>query len=345
MIFYVLLLLILCATCLALFNLVVSILPVADGKLAKILKRVRNGDNLRGRVNLHGRENPRGGVNLRGRENPRGRENLRGREADFGMHVSDAAARAKLAMRYRAGEDAFGLAKRAVSKMIVLSGERRVAVEKKLLRAGYSVKAEMFYADVIVRVLAVYLLVPLFLLLGVTAAAAGTVFLGIGLYYKWIGEPDERIRRISAQITDELPRFVSVLGYSMTTDRDLIRTIERYLRIAKPALRNDLELLLLEMKAGNNADALKRFDERVGNAQLSAFISGLIDAGRGVDQKTFFFLMEENMKQLFIENKKKELASRPAKVKKAIISAGLCMFLIYLVPICVQLVEGMTMFK
>ena len=309
-----------CAVFFALYYLTLSMLPVTDGKLAKMLKRVH-----RGRAHTH---------------MPQGTP-----ASEFGRNVSDAASRAKLAMRYHAGDDAYGALKRSLAKAVFLSDERRKAVNKKLQRAGYKASAELFYADVIARVLTVYLLIPVFVLLGITAAAAGTVLLGVGLYYKWIGEPDERLRRMAGEITDELPRFVSVLSYSMTTDRDLIRTIERYLKIAKPALRNDLELLLLEMKASNNAEALKRFDDRVGNSQLSAFISGLIDAGRGVDQKTFFFLMEENMKQLFIENRKRELARRPARVKKAIIAAGLCMFLIYLVPICVQLMEGMAMFR
>ena len=295
-------------------------MPITDGKLAKLINRVRMG---KAEV----------------------RDASGGAATSIGLYVSEAASRARLAKRYQAGNDAFGFFKRALAKLIILSEERRAAVNKKLFRAGYRVSAELFYADVIARVLAVLLLAPVFMILGITAAAAGTILLGVGLYYKWIGEPDECLRRISSEIVDELPRFVSVLSYSMKTDRDLLRTIERYMKIAKPALRGDLELLLLEMKAGNNAEALKKFDERVGNPQLSAFISGLIDAGRGVDQKTFFFLMEENMKQLFIENKKRELARRPARVKKAIIATGLCMFLIYLVPICVQLIDGMSMFK
>ena len=265
--------------------------------------------------------------------------------AGIGLTVMDAASRTKLSMRYNAGGNFFGMLKKAVSKLVCLSDGRREAINKKLARAGYSAKAELFYADVIVRAAAVCLMVPVFMLLDIPVAAAATFFLGIGLYYKWIGEPDERIRKISEGISEELPRFVSVLSYSMTTDRDMIRTIERYLKIAKPAFKVDLELLLLEMKAGNIPEALRRFDERVGNSQLSAFISGLIDAGRGIDQKTFFYLMEENMKQLFVENKKKELSRRPARVKKAIICVGLCMFLIYLVPICVQLIDGMSMFR
>lgn len=301
------------------YFLVAAFLPVGGRRLEKLIKRINRQKADAG---------PRAGY-----------------QADFSRTVTDAALRAKLAMRYRAGEGVYGVLKRALSKLIIISPERRGTVENKLTRAGYKVKAEEFYADVIIRVVGVYLLVPVFLLLDIKVAAAGTVILGLGLYYKWAGEPDSRLRGITAAISDELPRFISVLGYSMSTDRDLKQTVERYLKIAKPALRYDLELLLLELKAGNNAEALKRFDTRVGIPQLSSFVSGLIDAGRGVDQKTFFYLMEENMKLMFIENRKKELSRRPVKVKKAIIAVGICMFLIYLVPICIQLKDGLEMFR
>ena len=300
--------------------LALSFLPVTDGKLIRLLKRIRQNKHASGAPSV------RYGVN-------------------YGLNFTDAAVRAKQGSRYGAADGMFGMITRVFARFIFISGERREFIQQKLTRAGYKVKAEEFYAGVILRVIGVYMLIPLFILLYIKVAAAATIILGVGLYYKWIGEPDARLKHITAEISDELPRFVSVLNYSMATDRDLVRTINRYIKIAKPALKNELELLLLEMKAGNNAEALRRFDERIGLQQLSAFVSGLIDAGRGIDQKTFFYLMEENMKQFFIENRKKELSRRPLKVKKAIISVGLCMFLLYLVPICMQLINGLSMFK
>ena len=304
----------------AVYFIAISFIPTVDVRTAKILKRINSGSG--------------GGAGGRGR--------LTG---GYIQTVEFAASRVRSVNRYSAGSGVYGALKRLISKMICLSDGRRAVIDKKLRRAGYAAGAELFYADVILRVAGVCTLIPAFILLDNMVAAAATAILGVSLYYKWAGEPDARIRKLNAEIADELPRFVSVLSHSMTTDRDLTLAVEKYLKIAKPALRADLELLLLELKAGNSADALKQFDGRLENPQLSAFISGLIDAGRGIDQKTFFYLMEENMKQSFIENKKRELAGRPAKVKKAIIAVGLCMFAIYLVPICVQLLDGMSMFK
>jgi len=301
-------------------SLVFAFTPTVGAKAAKAIKRLNQGGAI--------------GKGLGG-----------GPANAYWQTVEAAVSRKKAETRYHAGAGAFGLAKRALARLIILSPERRSVVEKKLYRAGYRATPELFYSDVILRASAVCLLAPALAFLDNKLAAAATVLLAVGLYYKWIGEPDARLKKIASSISDELPRFVSVLNYSMSTDRDLLRAIERYIKIAKPALRGDLELLLLEMKAGNYTEALKRFDSRIGNSQLSAFVSGLIDAGRGVDQKTFFYLMEENMKALFIENRKKELSRRPAKVKKAIIAVGLCMFLLYLVPICIQLAEGLSMFK
>ena len=292
-----------------------SFIPAADGRLSRLMSRARRGPHPYGR-----------------QESPAG--------APAGFQAGYFAA-----ARPAQAKGAYGFIIKAVSKFIVIPERRRAEIDKKLYRAGYNTRAEQFYAGVAVRALALSSLIPAFILLDIKIAAAGTAALCFGLCYKWIGEPDTRLRAVSEEIANELPRFVSVIGGSMATDRDLMRTVSRYIKIARPALRRDLELLLLEMKAGNYADALRRFDARIGNPRLSSFVSGLIDAGRGVDQKTFFYLMEENMKQMFIENKKRELARRPAKVKRAIIAVGLCMFLLYLVPICLQLIEGISMFQ
>ena len=230
-------------------------------------------------------------------------------------------------------------------RLVRISEDKKERVERKLKRAGFRYSAKEFYANAAAHAAYVFLLVPVFFMLNITVAAVACFALGITVYYKQIGKLEEVSRTIQLKIADELPRFVSVVNYSMSSDRDLIRTVEKYLRICKPAFRYDLELLLLEMKGGNSAEALKRFDLRVDIPQLSAFVSGLIDADRGIDQKTFFYIMEENMKQLFVENKKKEMTKRPAKIKKAIVAAGLCLFMLYLVPITLQLLESLKMFN
>ncbi|MDR1439384.1 MAG: hypothetical protein LBJ10_05050 [Clostridiales bacterium] len=234
---------------------------------------------------------------------------------------------------------------RAIARMVRLSPGRRDSVARKLKRAGFRCSAEEFYADAVIDAARLVLLAPLLALANIGIGALAALALGASLYCRKLGAPDERLRAMGGEIINELPRFVSVINYSMATDRDLIRTIEKYLKICKPAFRYDLELLLLEMKSRNNAEALKNFDERIGVPQLSSFVSGLIDADRGIDQRTFFYMVDENMKQLFIENMKRELGKRPAKIRKAIIAAGLCVFVLYLVPIGVQLVEGFDMFR
>ena len=232
-----------------------------------------------------------------------------------------------------------------LERFVRISDDKKEKLERKLKRVGFPYSAKGFYANAASRAIIVLSMVPLLFLLNIRVAAIACAVLGVTVYYKEIGKLDEENRMLQLKIADELPRFVSVVNYSMSSNRDLTRTVEKYLKICKPAFRYDLELLLLELKGGNMAEALKKFDLRVDIPQLSAFISGLINADRGVDQKTFFYIMEENMKQLFVENKKKELTRRPAKIKKAILAAGVCLFMLYLVPICMQLLNGIKMFN
>ena len=232
-----------------------------------------------------------------------------------------------------------------IAKLIRLSPRKRDRMAKKMKRAGMRMTVEEFYANAVISAMGIFILIPLLILLNIKVAALACGVLGICVYYQNINQLEQKIKMVTIEITNELPRFVSVISYSMSADRDLIRTIEKYLRICKSAFRYDLELLLLEMKSGNMSEALKRFDERIDIPQLSVFVSGLIDADRGIDQKTFFYIMEENMKQLFVENKKKELSKRPEKIKRAIVAVGVCLFILYIVPISIQLGEGLKMFE
>ncbi len=104
-------------------------------------------------------------------------------------------------------------------------------------------------------------------------------------------------------------------------------------------------MLITEMKSGNIEDALRRFDERVNVSQLSTFISGVIGTSKGIDQRTFFFMMEQNMKVLFRENMKREMAKRPPKMKMAAFSVAICMALMYIVPMALQITSGLAIFK
>ena len=232
-----------------------------------------------------------------------------------------------------------------IARFIRMRREKRDRLSSALERTGLSVSAEEFYAEAILRGAALFLCAIVLMLIGAGAAAFSSFLLGIMVFLQKINDIEHRQKRIKSEIADELPRFISVINYSLSTTRDLLKIFEKYLNICKPAFKPDLQLLVAEMKSGNNSEALKRFDARIGIPQLSAFVSGLIDTNRGIDQRTFFYLMEENMNSLFIENKKKELAKRPRKIKKAIVSVGVCLFALYIVPIALQLIEGLDMFK
>ena len=228
---------------------------------------------------------------------------------------------------------------------IVINGEKRKKLASALERAGMNTSVERYYAEALLISSVFCLCSAPFFYAGFGVAAFGTLALGVAVFFQKIGDVDVKLKRIRQEIIDELPRFISVINYSLSTTRDLVKILEKYLSICKPALKPDLQLLVAEMKSGNYSEALKRFDIRIGIPQLSAFVSGLIDTDRGIDQRTFFYLMEENMNALFIENKKKEIAKRPKKIRKAVISVGVCLFALYIVPIAVQLVDGLNMFK
>jgi hypothetical protein len=232
-----------------------------------------------------------------------------------------------------------------IARFIKIHHKKREKISAALARTGLNVSVEVYYAQALLKSSVFFICAIALMVMGVGFAAFVSFLLGILVFFQKLDELDAKQKRIKEEIADELPRFISVINFSLSTTRDLIKIFEKYQNICKPAFKPDLQLLIAEMKSGNYSEALKRFDLRIGIPQLSAFVSGLIDADKGIDQRTFFYLMEENMNTLFIENKKKELAKRPRKIKKAIISVGLCLFAMYIVPIALQLFEGLDMFK
>lgn len=229
--------------------------------------------------------------------------------------------------------------------IIKIDTYKRNKLSRDLARVGITDTPEEYTAKALAQGILVCLLSAVFLYLGIPVAALGTFFLGITVFFKEKQKVNDKLKKVNAQILNELPRFISTYNHSLEGTKDIIRIFEKYRKVAGQAFQYDLDVLITELKSGNMEDALRRFDERINISQLSTFISGVIGTSKGIDQKTFFFMIEQNMKVLFRENMKREMAKRPPKIKKATIAVGICMFLIYLVPMALQLKVGLAIFK
>lgn len=231
-----------------------------------------------------------------------------------------------------------------VSKLIHLEHYQSRKLAKDLERAGMKLTPAEYQAKAYVTagltIAASFLFVPL----GMPILTMGVMLLGIMLFFKERQSLNEKLKKINGRILEELPRFVRTYNNSLKSSKDILRFMERYRKIAGDDFQYDLDILITELKTGNAEEALQRFDDRVNIPQLSTFISGVIGTSKGIDQQTFFYLMEQDMKILARENIKREIAKRPGKIKKATVAVGVMMFVLYLYPIFMDLKNGLGIF-
>ena len=232
-----------------------------------------------------------------------------------------------------------------ISKFIRPENYQKRKLEKDLARAGINLSPAEYYAKAYVTAGLVILSSFIFIPLGLTVITMCVMLLGIMLFFKERQAAREKLKKINGKILDELPRFVRTYNNSLKSSKDILKFMERYRKIAGDDFKYDLDILITDLKTGNTEEALQRFDERVNIPQLSTFISGVIGTSKGIDQETFFYLMEQDMKILARENIKREIAKRPGKIKKATIAVGVMMFLLYLYPIFIDLKNGLGIFN
>lgn len=232
-----------------------------------------------------------------------------------------------------------------LSKFMRIEPYESRKLEKDLQRAGINLSPAEYKAKAFVTAGLVVLFSFIFIPLGLTVITMLVMLLGVMLFFKERQAVSEKLKKINGRILDELPRFVRTYNNSLKSSKDILKFMERYQKIAGEDFKYDLDILITDLKTGNTEETLQRFDERVNIPQLSTFISGVIGTSKGVDQETFFYLMEQDMKILARENIKREIAKRPDKIKKATVAVGVMMFLLYLYPIFMDLKNGLGIFN
>lgn len=152
------------------------------------------------------------------------------------------------------------------------------------------------------------------------------------------------VKKRKKQIEAELPRFAVSIQQSLETDRDVLRILTSYRKIAGVHLARELDTTIADMKTGNYENALLRLQNRVGSTMLSDIVRGLIGTLRGDDQQTYFKMLVFDMRQIEQSNLKKEAAKRPKKMQKYSMMMLFCILLIYVVVLSVEVVSSIGSF-
>lgn len=220
---------------------------------------------------------------------------------------------------------------------------RKGKLSQALSIAGLPVTPEVYtmkaiLSSLLVAVCAVFLffLLPLAGLLMIGLA----VLMWFAVYYQVFDLVKKRKKAIEA----ELARFAVSIQQSLSTDRDVLKLLISYRRIAGTELGTELDITIADMKTGNYEQALLRFQNRIGSTMLSDIVRGLIGTLRGDDQQMYFKMLAFDLRQMEQNNLKKEAARRPKQMQKYSMLMLLCILFIYVVVLSVEVIQSLGSF-
>ena len=194
----------------------------------------------------------------------------------------------------------------------------------------------------------------------VTAAAAGLcavpmaflmpllspvlVGLAVALWFSTYYAAFDFVRKRRKLIEAEIPRFALSIGQNLENDRDVLKMLTSYRRVAGRDFAAELDQTIADMKTGNYENALLRFETRIGSPMLSDVVRGLIGVLRGDDQRMYFKMICFDMRQIEQNNLKKEAAKRPKKIQRFSMMMLICIMIIYLVVLCTEVLSSLGAF-
>ena len=102
--------------------------------------------------------------------------------------------------------------------------------------------------------------------------------------------------------------------HKLATDRDVLKLLTSYRRIAGPHLGQELDTTVADMRTGNYENALLHFQNRVGSTMLSDIVRGLIGTLRGDDQQMYFKMLVFDMRQIEHEERGRKTPQTDAEI-------------------------------
>ncbi|MCX7748237.1 MAG: secretion protein F [Clostridia bacterium] len=231
-----------------------------------------------------------------------------------------------------------------LSRFIRIDEYRKRKLSVTLKSAGIYLSPETYIARAWVKAGLVFLgIIPALIIFPVLSFIM--LFLSILIYFKERRSADEIMKKKRNEIESELSRFVMTLEQEFKASRDVLKILEAYKKNSSPALRNELEITIADMKSGSYEAALSRFEARVGSAMLSDVVRGLLSVLNGDDGKVYFQMLVHDFKQIELQKLKLIAMKRPSKMRRYSFFMLGCFVLIYITVMAIEIMKAFsTMF-
>lgn len=241
-------------------------------------------------------------------------------------------------------DEIFEAAALKLSKFIYIDEWKKKRLSDCLIAVGIIDSPELYTANAVLKALIISALVAITSLFFQIMLVVSVIAFVI-IYSKEIGAADKQLRQRRIKIESALPRFVSFVTEALKSTRDVIRILESYIPNAEEALKEELKVLVADMRSGNYELAILRFDARISSSNVSKLSRGLIGVVRGDDSVFYFRILERELREEEIRKLEKEALKRPPAIRRWSFVLLTVMVSVYMFVLIVQMISSVVIFK
>lgn len=228
-------------------------------------------------------------------------------------------------------------------RFVKLDSLKRAKLQSVLMIAGVALTPEVYVLRAYVTAgLTALCSIPLFFIQPLFAIVV--IGLAVTLWFSTYYAAFDFVKKRKKILEAEIPRLGLTIAQNLENDRDVLKILISYRRIAGKELGYELDQTIADMKTGNYENALLHLEARVGSTLLSDVVRGLIGTLRGDDQHMYFKMVCFDMRQIEQNNLKKEAARRPKQIQKYSMMMLFCIIIIYVVVMVTEVIGSLGSF-
>lgn len=227
---------------------------------------------------------------------------------------------------------------KAFEKTIKLNAYKKAVILSDLQTAGLEITPERHIANCVVKSLIIaFLALPCYYLSPLLSVGVLVVAF---LRYRSSVQLTEQIKKKREEIETELPRFVFAIEGTLRHSRDLLGMIENYYENAGEYLKRELKITAADIRSGNEIEAIKRLESRVGSAMMSDVCRGLISIVEGGD--TLFYWQSLSLKFSDIQRQYllRKANKAPNRVNRLSMALFICFMALYIVVVLLSIADS-----
>lgn len=226
-----------------------------------------------------------------------------------------------------------------IEKHLPMNEFKRQELEADLKTAQMETTPEMYTANAIVKAMLVGIFaVPVYFLVPVMSPLI--LVLAFILYRMNIKSVSNRIKVKRTKIENDLPRLVSTIEKTLVHNRSILDILQSFSKCACPEMKHELDITIADIHSGNEEEAIKRLETRVGSPMMNDVCRGFDTLIHGDSASAYWSSLAMKFSEIQRQKLKLEAEKIPRKVKRLSMCLLCCFMLIYVVVIVSQIMSS-----